>query len=491
MMQKGISKHFVINSAGNVFTLVVSLIIVPIYVHQVGDARYGIISIVWLLLGYFGFLDLGLSRASTNLLSQLSHSSDEERTRVVATSLILNLVLGCIGSVILYVSGAFLLETIVSVPAELKPEISGSLPWVAILLPLALVSGVAVGTLEARERFAAANVLQVISTTIGQVAPVVCAVLLGPELTIVIPAAVLSRAFGVLLILAYVALFNGPWTSIRFHKATSRQLLGYGGWVTISSVASPILQSLDQFVIGSNLGVAAITYYAIPMNLVMRSQLFAAALSRTLFPRMSRLNPSESKAVSEASLVTLSFGYAALCAPAIILAKPFISLWISQPFGDIAGPIAQVLLIGGWINGLAFIPFSLLQAQGRPDLTAKFHLLEIIPFIGILWFLSSAFGLMGAAVAWTLRVGVDAALLAFATRISVRTLARIAPAALCMLVCYAIVGFVSMTFWQAFAAAVVAGCSVVGLAMYFDLGVRSLLLRFRKGVRDDAVRELG
>jgi hypothetical protein len=52
-----------------------------------------------------------------------------------------------------------------------------------------------------------------------------------------------------------------------------------------------------------------------------------------------------------------------------------------------------------------------LQANNRPDLTAKFHALELLPFLGILWFGIQWFGLIGAALAWTLRVVADAVLL--------------------------------------------------------------------------------
>ena len=78
----------------------------PIYVRHVGDARYGVISIVWVLLGYFGFLDLGLSRAAANALARLRNAPQAARARVLVTTLVLNLSLGLFGSLCLAVSAA-------------------------------------------------------------------------------------------------------------------------------------------------------------------------------------------------------------------------------------------------------------------------------------------------------------------------------------------------------------------------------------------------
>ena len=66
-----------------------------------------IISIVWVLLGLFGFLDLGLSRAVTNALAKLRDAPQTQRARVLLTTLGLNLGIGLIGGVVLYVFGGF------------------------------------------------------------------------------------------------------------------------------------------------------------------------------------------------------------------------------------------------------------------------------------------------------------------------------------------------------------------------------------------------
>ena len=52
-------------------------------------SRYGVLTIAWILVGYFGFLDLGLSRASTNALAKLRAAPQADRARVLLTTLIL------------------------------------------------------------------------------------------------------------------------------------------------------------------------------------------------------------------------------------------------------------------------------------------------------------------------------------------------------------------------------------------------------------------
>jgi hypothetical protein len=70
-----------------------------------------------------------------------------------------------------------------------------------------------------------------------------------------------------------------------------------------------------------------------------------------------------------------------------------------------------VLFAGVWINGLGYVPYALLQAQGRPAVPAKFHALELVPFLIVLAIGVRVAGPIGAAIAWSLRVLIDTALL--------------------------------------------------------------------------------
>ena len=124
MSTVSLRRNFVFNLIYPMMRLAVAIVTVPIYVHHVGDARYGVISIVWILLGYFGFLDLGLSRASTNALSKLRDAPQPDRARVLLTTLTLNFCFGLVGTVLLYFVGGYLFEHVLSVPDALKPEVA-------------------------------------------------------------------------------------------------------------------------------------------------------------------------------------------------------------------------------------------------------------------------------------------------------------------------------------------------------------------------------
>jgi O-antigen/teichoic acid export membrane protein len=472
----GIKANFIFNVVGTIAPLFVALVTVPIYVSHIGASRYGILSIVWFLLGYFGFLDFGLSRASVNALSKLKHSSSAERSKVIITAVYLNLGLGAVGSFILYFVAGFLLEHLLSMPATLKPEVATALPWIAALLPLAMVSGVMIGTLESRDQFFIANLLQFTSTTIGQVLPVLCAVLISPSLSIVIPAAVLSRGLSVLLTFGFVLYEERPLNLQSFDANQARALIGYGGWLSVSAIINPLLMSLDQWVIGSVLGVAAVSHYAVPMNLAIRSQILPTAMSRTLFPHWSRSTREEANGLAEKALVAVAYSYGAICAPAIVLISPFMKLWMGVDFGSVAGPVAELLLIGAWINGLSYIPSVLLQGQQRPDVVAKFHALEILPFLFVLWFLTSQFGLMGSAVAWVLRVLADAALLFGATRFwASRFRVLLVPLGF-VLVAYLFTRILHPTLFQGVSFASILAIGIIISGFLFDAEMRGFIL---------------
>jgi len=69
--------------------------------------------------------------------------------------------------------------------------------------------------------------------------------------------------------------------------------------------------------------------------------------------------------------------------------------------------VLQWLTVGVFINSLAQVAFALIQGTGRPDLTAKLHLIELPFYLVMVWWLIGAYGIEGAAIAWVVRVGVD------------------------------------------------------------------------------------
>ena len=379
----------------------------------------------------------------------------------------MNLGLGALGAVVLYFAADAILARAVTMTPEVRAEVGASLLPIAVLLPLAMVNGVFIGALELNERFVLANVLTLVTVSLGQILPVVFAVLVSPSLAIVIPVAVAARAAGVLATFVLVAREEGPELRLRFSMRKLRELLGYGSWLSVSAIVSPLLVSLDQIVIGKLLDAGAVAHYAVPKNLITRTQVLAAALSRTLFPRLSRHSPEEARDLAERATITLAFAFGGCCAVGIVLVRPFLSLWIGPDFAAAVGQVGEILLFGAWINGLAFVPYSMLLGQGRPDVTAKLHLLQIVPFAILLVGLTGRFGLEGAAWAWTARVCADAAFLyavaGFRPRIWIRT---------------GIAGLVLIAAWLAtmlngdLVAAVVTACLIglaaLGLGLAYD-----------------------
>jgi O-antigen/teichoic acid export membrane protein len=243
-----------------------------------------------------------------------------------------------------------------------------------------------------------------------------------------------------------------------------------------TNVLYPALASADQFVIGSVMGVSAVAHYAVPMSLVQRSAAIPVAFGRTLFPRMSSLSGDAAHALATRALSTMAYGFATICAPAMILAPTFFRYWIGADFAAVAAPVAQVLFPGMWMGALSLVGFTLLQSQGRADVTGKLNIVEFLPFVAILWVLTQSFGIVGAATAWSLRCTVDALAMLWLSEMKRKELLRLLPPAALLVATLVIARFLGSNIVANFLVAALVGSASVALGYLFSEDWRGLIL---------------
>jgi O-antigen/teichoic acid export membrane protein len=399
------------NLAGSIAPMFVSIVTVPIYLHLVGEARYGVLALVWAFLGYFGLFDPGLSRAAAYHIAKLRDAPAERRESVFWTAMLVNIGFGLAGGAILYFVARPLFMWAFKMPAGLRGEVMASLPWLAASVPVSIISGVLGGVLQAREWFGVANITNVLGMLMTQMTPLAVAYIHGPDLTWLIPAILVARAAAAIPAFIAVAKALPMGAGGRFDRSLFKTLFAYGGWITISNLVAPILTTIDRVLIGSVLSVQAVAFYSVPYNLVTRVSIVPGALANSIFPKLSRGARADSARLASNAVVALAGLTTPLVVVAIVALPLFMRLWVGAAFAAAAAPVGLILLLGVWINGLGQVPYGHLMASNRPDVVAKFHLIELLPFLAVLWLGLHFFGLAGAAWAWTLRVAADTVLL--------------------------------------------------------------------------------
>jgi O-antigen/teichoic acid export membrane protein len=395
------------NLAGYVLITLVTIACTPFYIRYVGNARYGMIALVWLLFSYFGIFDLGISRATTNQLAKLRDGSSAERATFFWTALFSNLALGICGALLFRLISKQLLSYYIKVPDDLVVEIDRALPWAALLIPLTIANSVFVATLEASERFFKLNVLQTIGSATYQLLTLAAVASIAPRIDVAIIAGTIGRLVTILLIAISAVQIIGVSHFARFNGQVAAKLFRYGGWVALAGIIGPFLTSIDQFVIGSMIGAQAVAYYSVSSSAASRANIIPVSLSRALFPRLSQHKLEDAKDLTMTAMAIVANTTAGLYSGAILLASPAFQLWLGEEFGSQAGPLAEILVVGMWFIGIAYFPFVMLQAQGRPDLPTKINLAETIPYFTVLWILITLYGLRGAAIAWAMRAAAD------------------------------------------------------------------------------------
>lgn len=470
-----IAKNITYNLLGQAVPALVHLVSIPLLIRGLGNDRFALLSIVWMLIGYSTLLDLGIPRSLTGLVAaRIGARREGDVPAIVGTGL---LVLSLLGLLLLLGTVAikgWLIADVLKVPAELRSEAGAALLLTAACLPLVVITGGIRGALEGEHRFGAANLLRTPLSVFMLVGPL-AVVQFTPRLEYVIGALAIGRLAGLVAHLAvyYRTLSPGQLPVIR--RSVLGELLHSAGWMTVVNLAGGAMSEVGRFLVGYFFSLAAITYYSTPYDTVSRALILPAAIMAVGFPAFSEMYARERAEAGRwfaRAAVALWLALGPLIALGFIYTPEALRLWLGDEFVRHSSAIMRVLLVGVLVNGLTHAPFALLQGAGRADLTGKLQLLELPIYVVSFWLFSRYFGLVGAALAWTFRVSVDAALnFGLAARLVPESAARLGRVAASLVPVAGIVALAVLVPWAALRAALAAAA----LVAFFALAIRFLL----------------
>ena len=409
-----LARNAVMNFIGQGAPLLVGVITIPLIVRGLGTERFGLLSLAWVILGYFTVFDLGLGRATTKFVAEaLGRGEEDQIPRLVWTAVTVQGVFGILGAVVLVGITPLLVERILSIPPMLVQEATASFYLLALAIPVVLISGSFRGVLEAKQRFDLVNAVRIPSNTLVFLLPLV-GLILGLQLPGIVALILVSRFVTLLALIALdfqvLPTLRGVSTSFG-HFPT---LLSYGAWVTITNIVGPLMVYLDRFLIASLLSLGMVAYYTAPFEAVTRFWIIPASLLTTLFPAFSTLgvvgHQERLEALFARSLKYLVLVLGPLILLLVLFAEEILQAWLGSDFAMQSTVVLQMLALGVLFSSLSHIPYALLQGVGRPDLTAKINLLELPIYMMILWILIGRWGIAGVAAAWMIRAALDALL---------------------------------------------------------------------------------
>lgn len=140
--------------------MVIALFAIPLLIKGLGTDRFGVLTLAWVIVGYFSLFDFGLGRALTKIVAEkLGSGRKEDIPAVVWTTLLLMIAFGLLGAILLAAFAHWLVDGVLKVPDILKSETVNTFYLLAFSIPIVISTAGLRGVIEAQQRFELVNIV--------------------------------------------------------------------------------------------------------------------------------------------------------------------------------------------------------------------------------------------------------------------------------------------------------------------------------------------
>jgi len=410
---KSIAQNTVYNLIGYGIPLVFALVFYPSLIKNLGAEKFGVLSISWIVLGYFSFFDFGISKGLTKIIAEkLSQKQDDVIPPLFWTSFIIMCSISFFG-IALFATFTPVLVNSFNITKNLQGEAKNVFYMLALSLPIVTTSAGFRGVLEAYQKFIIVSAIRSLLGILTIAFPYLC-LFFFDDLFLIVAILVCIRLFIWLLYLYRCLKVNPALKKIQFNFTLIKPVFRFSIWITVANIIGPIILYSDRFLIGTVISASSITYYVTPYDIVTKILLIPNALTSVLFPIFSYSYSSNPEIAKRILYKGVKFIFLIVYPIVLILvtfAFELLKLWVGLSIATSSTKVLQYLSIGILLNCLSSIPNNFFQGIGKPKIPILINLMELPFYILFMWLFVKISGIIGASLFYMLAAFIDVVLM--------------------------------------------------------------------------------
>lgn len=389
------------NLLGALVPAIVALGTVPLVVRGLGDAGYGLYSLVTAIVGYFAVIDINVTAGSVKYIAGFYARRDQDRiSETVCFGLGVYALLGLVGGLGLFFGAQMLVTDVFTVPAALAEEAEATLRLAALGFFLGQLQSYLQSVPQSLMRYDIAGRIEMLFGT-GVPLLTVAVLMLGHGLFEVILLRVAASAVNCLILWRWIRrllpglAWRAPGAVLR------RELLGFSAYAFLSRFATLSYAYADKLIIGALVGVTGLAYFTVASTLANRVLGLSYRLSGVFFPAASALAARGelerlNRLYLKASRYVVFINASALVL-VVVFAYQILYYWMDPAFARAGQMVLAVMALSQFIDSLTSLPSLVNDGMGHPRYSGMFALARAAFGLLVVYLGVAGWGIDGAA----------------------------------------------------------------------------------------------
>ncbi len=383
--------------------LIVSLLLNPIIIRNLGKSEYGLYETIGSFVNYLAVLDLGFGSVVIRYTAKYQSEGDlVRRDEFLYTARRIYQVLAGFVVVLGLIMYCFL-DVIFGKSFSVEELQKAKMLFLFVLgtTALSIFGQVYSGALSGVEVFIIPRIIRIMKTVVGKGA-CIAIILLGADSVGYTAMLFAFEIFGFTANVIYAHKFiNFKKCRIRF--AEVRELLVFTVFLFIQAIASQLYWTIDKLVLGAMIGTTVVATYSVSMNLHNIVENISVSVKDVLLPKATRFAVREDGKqhiqhfmVKAGRLVLMVYGL--LFSGFLVLGKEFLVLWLGPEYVE-AYSIFIILGASTLLPSVLSIGETVCRAFNKHQFLSYAYLVAAFINVALTIVFVKWWGMCGAAIA--------------------------------------------------------------------------------------------